>query len=290
MATTFDIDALAKSYLHTPKNFDIIRAQIEHRVNIVQQWGIAPGSKVLEIGPGQGDCTIVLAAAVGDHGHVTAVDPADLNYGSPYTLGQSQSHISSGPLGPRITFLQTDPSSHLRSEVSYDYVVFFHSVWYFSSPSTLSSLLRLCLPRTSRVLITEHSLHASSPEAVPHVLAALAHMSLEALKPVSTGNIRTAVSPDWVKQVSKGTGWSLVSERVVVPERMLWDGKWEVYAVIGEGFLREVEEVCGGDEKKGAVLMALRDSVIAAVKGLDGGKDGVRGMDVWTGVFERVEG
>ena len=115
-------------------------------------------------------------------------------------------------------------------------------------------------------------------------------MSLEALKPVSTGNIRTAVSPDWVKQVSKGTGWSLVSERVVVPERMLWDGKWEVYAVIGEGFLREVEEVCGGDEKKGAVLMALRDSVIAAVKGLDGGKDGVRGMDVWTGVFERVEG
>ena len=69
-----DIDALNKIY-------PCDRSQIEHRVNIVSGWSIPPGSRVLEVGPGQGDCTVVLAAAVGEQGHVDAVDPAPLDYG-----------------------------------------------------------------------------------------------------------------------------------------------------------------------------------------------------------------
>jgi len=41
-----------------------------------------PGSKVLELGCGQGDCTTVLATTVGGEGSVVAVDPAELDYGT----------------------------------------------------------------------------------------------------------------------------------------------------------------------------------------------------------------
>lgn len=83
----FDIDALLKTYGGSPEYI----VQFEHRVNIVKSWNIPPGSRVLEIGPGQGDCTIVLATAVGESGHVHAVDPAPLNYGTPIFSSSSRS-------------------------------------------------------------------------------------------------------------------------------------------------------------------------------------------------------
>lgn len=79
---TFDIEELLKVYGASSD----YRPQFEHRVNIVKSWNILPASRVLEIGPGQGDCTIVLATAVGESGHVDAVDPAPLDYGTPYFL------------------------------------------------------------------------------------------------------------------------------------------------------------------------------------------------------------
>jgi ubiquinone/menaquinone biosynthesis C-methylase UbiE len=44
---------------------------------------VPPGASVLEIGCGQGDMSIVLAAAAGPTGHVTALDPGALDYGTP---------------------------------------------------------------------------------------------------------------------------------------------------------------------------------------------------------------
>jgi ubiquinone/menaquinone biosynthesis C-methylase UbiE len=58
------------------------KPQLQHRLDILQKWVLMPGSKVLEIGCGQGDCTLVLADLVGEHGHITAIDPAPLDYGS----------------------------------------------------------------------------------------------------------------------------------------------------------------------------------------------------------------
>lgn len=78
-SNTFDIHALLNIYGASPD----YSPQFEHRANIVKSWNIPPGSRVLEIGPGQGDCTIVLATAVGESGHVDAVDPAPLDYGTP---------------------------------------------------------------------------------------------------------------------------------------------------------------------------------------------------------------
>ncbi len=60
----------------------ITRAQLAHRIHIVQDIGKIPeGARVLEIGPGQGDCTLVLAAAVGEASSVIGVDPCAREYG-----------------------------------------------------------------------------------------------------------------------------------------------------------------------------------------------------------------
>jgi Methylase involved in ubiquinone/menaquinone biosynthesis len=47
----------------------------------LNKWNIPFGSKILEIGCGQGDFTLVAAYMVGDQGHVTGIDPAPLDYG-----------------------------------------------------------------------------------------------------------------------------------------------------------------------------------------------------------------
>lgn len=56
-------------------------SEFEQRINILQSANISPGSKILEIGCGQGDCTLLLADLVGDEGHVTGIDPASPDYG-----------------------------------------------------------------------------------------------------------------------------------------------------------------------------------------------------------------
>ncbi|EKM51078.1 uncharacterized protein PHACADRAFT_263046 [Phanerochaete carnosa HHB-10118-sp] len=74
-----DIAALS---LYDPKNWEVQLHQTEQRIALITQWDVQwQGAKVLEIGCGQGDCTAVLAEAVGPEGHVTAVDPAPLTYG-----------------------------------------------------------------------------------------------------------------------------------------------------------------------------------------------------------------
>ena len=77
-----DLDGIAKICLHKTPHFSVVRSQIEQRAQLVNFWGIGKGEKVLEIGCGQGDCTAVLAAAVGEEGSVTAIDPASLDYGT----------------------------------------------------------------------------------------------------------------------------------------------------------------------------------------------------------------
>lgn len=47
-----------------------LTAQMSHRIKIVEFWGIAPGSRILELGCGQGDTTVALAHAVGPTGHI----------------------------------------------------------------------------------------------------------------------------------------------------------------------------------------------------------------------------
>ena len=81
MSTQLDAASIARLSLHDPNYFSIQHSQTLHRLVLLQHWNIPTGSKVLELGCGQGDSTTVLANAVGEQGRVVAVDPAELGYG-----------------------------------------------------------------------------------------------------------------------------------------------------------------------------------------------------------------
>lgn len=82
-ATHFDAASIARLCLHDPIHFNIQYAQTLHRLALLQHWNVPTASNVLELGCGQGDCTTVLAHAVGEQGRVVAVDPAGLDYALP---------------------------------------------------------------------------------------------------------------------------------------------------------------------------------------------------------------
>ena len=81
MSIQLDAAAIAHLSLHDPNHFNIQHAQTLHRLALLQHWNMPAGSRVLELGCGQGDCTTVLASALGEQGKVVAVDPAALDYG-----------------------------------------------------------------------------------------------------------------------------------------------------------------------------------------------------------------
>jgi len=258
----------------------------EHRIKLVSQWDIAPGSKILEVGCGQGDTTAILATAVGPDGHVTALDPASLDYGSPFTLGQAQAHISAGPLGSRITWVQTDPitfAAEKASEPKYDVAVMALSLWYFASPAQVRDTFRALSTRAHRVCIAEYALSATDPAAVPHVLAALTQSALEAHKPTSSTNVRTVLSPIRLKALAVEAGLELVKEGIVVPVQGMFDGRWETNEVKAKYFEEEIVKTIV-DEKQRSVALALRDAMEASLKQLGEGVK-IRTMDIWVGSF-----
>lgn len=73
----------ARLSLHGVKAFARTQEpQTKHRINVVDAWGLQlDGQRVLEVGCGQGDASVVLSSAVGEEGRVTAWDPASPDYG-----------------------------------------------------------------------------------------------------------------------------------------------------------------------------------------------------------------
>ncbi|KAF5855025.1 hypothetical protein ETB97_010271 [Aspergillus alliaceus] len=281
MSTHLDAAFIARVSLHDSTQFSIQHSQTSHRLVLLQHWNIPTNSKVLELGCGQGDCTTVLAHAVGEQGRVVAVDPAELNYGAPYTLGQAQGHISQGPLGRRITWVQQSPLDYLSSLSSpsstssppasdpkaFDATVLAHCLWYFASPSLILSTFCTLKQHSKRLLLAEWSLVATHPSAQPHVLAALTRQRWSALT-----------------ELALAAGWHLESETRVQGTEGLLDGQWEVSTCLSSSFEREVEGQVS-DERERAVVLTLRDACEASLEGIQGGRKGVRAMDVWVANF-----
>lgn len=294
-------EKIASYQLTPPNGLSIEVAQAEHRINILNSWGpdvIKPGSKVLEIGCGQGNCTAVLAEAVGPTGHINAYDPAPLDYGVPFTLGEAHQHLLKSEIGGRIEFSSRLPwetegdgsvEGALNTAQQWDVVVLAHCVWYFKTRDELSDLFK-CLKATllpgGKVCIAEYALHATEKAAWPHVLAALAQGTLQALRSEeSSENIQVPLSPQQIKQLAHDNGWNLDREATLVPEEGLLDGSWETGSVASKDFLKELEQaVPREDWKSHAILEAMRASVLSAVEAAGGVKK-TRTMDVWTGVF-----
>ncbi|KAK0126830.1 hypothetical protein ONS95_008409 [Cadophora gregata] len=286
-----------------------LMSQLAHRQELIAYWDIQPGSRVLEIGCGQGDTTVALADAVGESGSVVALDPGSPDYGSPSTLAQAQAHILSTPLGPRITFHFIDPLLYLSTYTgpAYDYIVLSHCIYYFSSPTHLPTLLASLAPHTKTLCLAEWSLHASSLAQIPHVQTALLLSLLETKREInSNGNIRTVLSPAQIMSAVLSTSTSTaassslpnssftLARQATLPSHPgLQDGYWEV-----SDLLRKREEEISSlrvrssgqvvSENEIVALEAAYDAIAASAEGLDGGVKGVRSMDYWVGVFERV--
>lgn len=113
-----DAAAIARLSLHNAAHFGVQHSQTLHRVLLMQHWKIPVGSKVLELGCGQGDCTTVLAHAVGDEGAVVAVDPADLDYGTFYTLAVRY-RIEEQPNSYSLPLTQVPPTLSAKRSTTY---------------------------------------------------------------------------------------------------------------------------------------------------------------------------
>lgn len=213
--------------------------------------------------------------------------------GAPYTLGQAQGHISQGPLGSRITWIQQSPLDYLSSLPQsppasesrvFDVTVLAHSLWYFTSPSLILSTFRAIKQHSKRLVLAEWSLVATHPSAQPHVLATLTQAALECRKSDSDSNVRTVLGPKRLTELALAAGWHLETETRVQPGEGLLDGQWEVDACLSSSFEKEVEEQVG-DERERGVVLALRDACEASLEGVEGGLKGVKAMDFWVANF-----
>ncbi|KAF5972428.1 SAM-dependent methyltransferase [Fusarium coicis] len=275
---------IASHSLSTPESLQIEIDQTTHRLELLNFFQIPAASSILEIGCGQGTCTVVLGHVVGEDGHVDAIDPAPLDYGAPYTLGQAQEHIARGALGGRVKFWQAQLEDFLNKtgDKKWDYAVLVHCLWYLDAPETLTRMLKALKGRVNRVCIAEYAMKASERTAIPHVLAALTRATLEAQRPDSEANIRCLFSPNEIKNIAENSGWIVERETEIVPQEGLQDGGWEVGDVKSKSFLDDIEQHVA-DIKMKIVVRSGREGVLRAVEGLNGRK--VQTMDVWAAML-----
>lgn len=194
-----------------------------------------------------------------------------------------------------MTFIRASPSDYLSNltelDDPYTHVVLFHSLWYFASPSIFPTILRNLqahITSDANLCIAEYALQASSLNAVPHVLAALAQTALEAGGiEESERNVRTVVGPEWIKEETQKQGWVVKDEMVVIPPRKMADGRWEVESAMGDEFKKGLEEVAERDEQLGGVLKGMREAVRMAIEVVGGCMRDVEPMNIWSTKMQR---
>ncbi|KAJ5970201.1 uncharacterized protein N7479_000119 [Penicillium vulpinum] len=260
--------------------------QIQHRIDVLKKWNLLPGSKILEIGCGQGDFTLVAAYMVGDQGHVTAIDPAPLDYGAPMTLGQAQDKLKQGQIGDRMTFYQSNLQEFLDSSASeqvYDYAIFVHSVWYLPSADALQPMLAALHGRTKHLLIAEYSLDICGDiAALPHLLAAISQAEFNSRSNAldQDDNIQSIISPQIICALAQKAGWELQKEEVVESAEGQEDARWEVHRVLSEAYSLRSEST--GDAARQGFANALIDAVAQSARVL-GPSPKLRTLPTWLG-------
>lgn len=208
--------------------------QLDHRMTLVDLWSPESGDHILEIGCGQGETTVVLAAAAGVPGRVLAVDNGLAGCGRPATLGESHAFIKSTALGGRIEFLLSTDLLTPRlnfPEQAFDLVVFSHSAWYMSSPTELYDLFARVRPWARRLGYAEWDLRPRSIRQVPHMLAALLQARMHRMCPQTRdANVRSVILSKDARVLAEKAGWTIMQERVLNTSTPLGYGKsWEIH-------------------------------------------------------------
>lgn len=208
------------------KEDKVQQVQLEHRFKLIEAFEIKEGMRVLEIGCGQGDMTVVLANQVGETGHVTAIDIASGDYGAPLTLAQSHEKIKQTKLGERITFhLETD-FLQFETESHYDCVVFAHSSWYFHSPTDLQNYFEKARTITSKLLFAEWDLRYTQTSQRGH-FCAVTLLALHSALIENDGNIQHLFSRQAIVQMLEAAGF-VIQQQEVIDSSYLQDGEWEI--------------------------------------------------------------
>lgn len=204
------------------------RRQIAYRSLLAERWGIPAGARVLELGCGQGDTTVVLADAVGPGGFVTAVDPAEPSYGAPVSLGESASAIAASPLGTRIGFrFLCDPLKEDLGQDGLDIVVLSHSSWYFNSIDQISLTLSRARAWAPVLCFAEWDLEPLALRQTGHLLAALMQGRVKS----GAANVRTPFSRETLGRILEMEGWRVARQGTIeAPD--LDDGRWEMEACL----------------------------------------------------------
>ncbi|OQE40945.1 hypothetical protein PENCOP_c005G08499 [Penicillium coprophilum] len=260
--------------------------QIQHRVDLFNKWKITPGSKILEIGCGQGDCTLVAAYILGDQGHVTAIDPAPKDYGAPMTLGEAQDKLRQTPIGDRMTFYQSNLQDFLDSGASeqvYDYAMLVHSVWYLPSVEVLQKMLAALRGRTKCLLIAEYSLDIRGDiAALPHLLAAISQAEFNSRSNIldQDDNIQSIISQQTICALAQTAGWELQKEEIVESPQGQEDAEWEVHRVLSKEY--SIRSESHGDPSRQNFANALIDAVAQSTRVI-GPNPKLRTLSTWLG-------
>ncbi|WP_047985668.1 class I SAM-dependent methyltransferase [Ornithinibacillus californiensis] len=210
--------------------YEIQKVQTAHRIKLVESWGMEEGSKILEIGCGQGDTTAVLAYYTGETGLVHGVDIGPPTYGAPITLGESTDYLKQSKLGKqiKINFNMDILSPDVDfPEDAFDYVVFSHCSWYMKSTSELLHMMKKVRKWAKQLCFAEWSTTIHSLEQYPHLLAILIQAQYEAFKQNSESNVRTILTPPEIRTVVEDAGWKVLEE-TTIHSQDLQDGQWEV--------------------------------------------------------------
>ena len=221
------IDYLCKCAPHTSK------AQLTHKTSLVEYWEVSAGYRILEIGCGQGDTTIALAHAVGNSGHVIAIDKESPNYGTPTNLKDSHDAIGRSPLGKYVTF-------HTRANIldshwdfpprHFDMAVFSNCSWYMDEVQTLKLLFARVRPWCKRLGFAEWHPVPENKHQFPHLLASILQSTIRTHWPDSEmGNVASLITSNSAKSMAESTGWKVLKDQLTSSSTELEDGKeWEI--------------------------------------------------------------
>jgi SAM-dependent methyltransferase len=204
--------------------------QINHRLKLVEKWGIKTGQRILEIGSGQGDMTAALAYTVGGGGKIITVDIAPRDYGAPLTIGESMDRLKRTALGKGIesyfSLNLLDNASVFENEI-FDGVVFAHCSWYFNSIAEFSKLVELAKRHTREIYFAEWDLCIRLSEQIGHFIAVMVQGEFNAFQKEEKSNIKTLISKNDISEIINSLKLKIKDEGSFDSEKMQ-DGEWEI--------------------------------------------------------------
>ncbi|KUM59854.1 hypothetical protein ACN42_g7269 [Penicillium freii] len=301
LPSTSKMDVLLSCFLQNPdliSKFHIPRFQ--HRLALMNEWHVRPNERILDIGCGQGESCLALALAVGKGGHVTGIDTAPPDYGSPFTMREAHDYIRQSVLGSRVTFQSADTPTFLHSlsdqpSTVLDSAVLCHSLWYFPNDKLAQSLFAtLAEAKISRIYLAEYSYTPCQESQIPHVLAAKAQALFYRYKAPKEPdpkeqNVRAGLDQESILRAAYDAGFDVARKGHFTPPEDMLEGQFEVDHVLGKVFPVRIAAENLEDSQEAEIRAYIEQVRSETARLKSRGNPTIRSMDVWWVVLELNE-